>query len=89
MPLYLVSYDLNNAKNYQKLWDEMDRLGGHKPLKSVYFLDVTSASASVLLNHLKPFIDDDDQLIVVPFDERPATHRAKAGTKDWLDRKFN
>ncbi|MCQ0093543.1 CRISPR-associated endonuclease Cas2 [Roseovarius sp. M141] len=88
MPLYLVSYDLNKAKNYQKLWDEMDRLGGHKPLESVYFLDVTSTTATVLRDHLKPFIDEDDQLIVVPFDQRPSTFRAKQGTQEWLDRKF-
>ncbi len=87
MPLYLVSYDLNKEKNYPKLWDELKKLGGHKPLESVYFLDVTSASATVLLNHLKKFIDDDDQLIVVPFSDRPSTNRAKAGTKEWLDKK--
>lgn len=89
MPLYLVSYDLNNAKNYQKLWDELERLGGHKPLESVYLLETNSSSASALLKHLKPFVDPDDQLIVVPFNERPATFRTKHGTKDWLDSKFD
>ena len=89
MPLYVVSYDLNNAKDYQKLWDEMDKLGGHKPLESVYFVNVNSATATALQSHLKSFIDDDDQLIVVPFDKRPATHRAKQGTKEWLDSKFS
>jgi CRISPR/Cas system-associated endoribonuclease Cas2 len=66
----------------------MDRLGGHKPLESVYFLNVTSASANALLNHLKPFIDDDDQLIVVPFEKRHDQRRTKQGTKEWLDKKF-
>ena len=88
MPLYVVSYDLNKAKNYQALWDEMARLGGHKPLESVYFLDVNSANAASLKDHLTKFIDGDDQLIVVQFDKRPATHRAKTGTKEWLDKKF-
>lgn len=88
MPLYVVSYDLNKDKNYQKLWDEMKRLGGHKPLESVYFLNVNSSDGASLVTHLRKFIDDDDQIIAVKFTERPGTYRAKAGTKEWLDQYF-
>jgi len=88
MPLYAVSYDLNKQKNYPKLWAEFDRLGGHKALESFYLVDVTSATAQVLRDHLRQFIDEDDSLIVVPFDKRPSTYRTKQGTKEWLDKKF-
>ena len=88
MALFVVSYDLRKKKDYQPLWDEMDRLGGHKPLESVYFLNVNSKDAATLIAHLRKFIDDDDQVIAVEFDKRPGTLRAKSGTKEWLDKYF-
>ena len=76
MGLFVVSYDLRKKKDYQALWDEMERLGGHKPLLSVYYLDVDVESASALRDHLSEFIDDDDHLIVVPFTQKPAHQKA-------------
>jgi CRISPR/Cas system-associated endoribonuclease Cas2 len=84
MGLFVVSYDLRKKKDYQTLWDEMDRLGGHKPLLSVYFLNVDVDTASELRDHLSKFIDDDDQLIVVPFSQKPAHQMANKGTNDWI-----
>lgn len=84
MPLFVVSYDLNRNKDYPQLWDEMSRLGGHRPLESVYFLNVDSQNASELRDHLARFIDEDDQLIVVEFDKKPAHQRARKGTNDWI-----
>jgi CRISPR/Cas system-associated endoribonuclease Cas2 len=84
MPLFVVSYDLRNRKDYQLLWDEMERLGGHKPLRSVYLLNVDVRDAATLRDHLCKFIDEDDQLLVVPFSERPVHQRANRGTNDWI-----
>lgn len=84
MTKFVVSYDLRNRKDYQTLWDEMDRLGGHKPLQSVYFLDVIADNAEALRDHLANFIDSDDQLIVVEFSKKPSHQRASKGTNDWI-----
>lgn len=84
MPLYLVSYDLRNKKDYQPLWDELTRLGGHKPLLSVYLLNVDSANAADLKEHLAKFIDADDQLLVVEFSKKPAHQKANKGTNQWI-----
>ena len=75
MSKFIVSYDLVKRKDYPQLWDEFKRLNGHKCLRSVYFVDCT-ATAQSLLDHLKGFVDGDDQLVVVEFDKRPATYRA-------------
>ena len=64
MALYVVSYDLRKRKDYPKLWDEMGRLGGFKPLESVYLLDLSDTDPQGLKDHLRTFIDDDDRLIV-------------------------
>ncbi len=84
MALFVVSYDLRKRKDYPTLWEEMDRLGGHKPLRSVYFVNVNLGTAAELRDHLSQYIDEDDQLIVVEFDEKPAHQRANQGTNDWI-----
>lgn len=88
MPYYSVSYQLNKKKDYQKLWDELHRLGGHKVMQSFYFLDVTSKTASDLLNHLSEFVDDDDQIAVVEITKKPAYQMPNKGTNDWVKERF-
>jgi hypothetical protein len=87
MALFLISYDLRKTKNYQTLWDEMDRLDAFKPLESVYLANLTD-TASDVRDHLKGFIDDDDGLLVVEFDEKPAAFKCKQGTAQWLKDHF-
>ncbi|EHK56788.1 hypothetical protein [Allomesorhizobium alhagi] len=87
MAYFAVNYQLNANKDYPKLWAEMDRLDGHKVLRSFYFLDL-DISAADLRNHLKGYIDDDDAVVVVPFDLRPHHHMAYAGTNDWINARF-
>lgn len=84
MPLFVVSYDLRKRKDYPELSEEMERLGGHKALLSVYFLDVTVRDAAKLRDHLLKFIDEDDRLIVVEFSKKPAHRLANEGTNDWI-----
>lgn len=88
MAIFSVTYDLNKEKDYKKLWDELERLNGHKAALSYYFIDVNSDSAIVIRDHLLGFVDNDDRLIVCRLDVRPATHRAFQGTKEWLDARF-
>jgi hypothetical protein len=87
MACFAVKYQLNEAKDYPPLWEEMTRLGGHKVLRSFYFLDLNT-TAEILRNHLKNFIDDDDAVVVVPFSSRPFTRKAFQGTQAWIDARF-
>lgn len=88
MPLYAVSYQLNHEKNYQPLWDELNRLGGHKVMRSFWFLDVTSPTPRALRDHLRDFIDDDDAVCIVPMGEQPSHYRGYKGTNDWIAARF-
>lgn len=88
MAEFAITYDLNKQKNYKALWDELDRLGGHKSARSFYFLDLTAESAKEVRDHFVQFIDNDDILVVVKVLERPATHRPFKGTTAWLDARF-
>ena len=87
MAYFAVSYQLNNQKDYPRLWKEMERLEGHKVMRSFYFLDLNFTAIEVK-DHLIGFIDKDDTLCVVPFDERPSCCRCAFGTKAWLDARF-
>lgn len=87
MAYFAVSYQLNLTKDYPTLWEEMDRLGAHKVMRSFYFLDL-AVSASDLKNHLKAYIDNDDAIAVIPFDERPYHHMGYKGTNDWIKHRF-
>jgi hypothetical protein len=88
MALFCISYDLIKGKDYQKLWDELDRLGGHKALESFYLVALTN-TASEVRDHLRDFVDSDDMLMVIEFSKKPAFVKAKAGTNAWLEKNFD
>lgn len=64
MSNFLVSYDLHNKRNYQPLYDALERLGAVRILESVWLLS-TSMGAGELREHLRQFIDGDDSLVVI------------------------
>jgi len=84
---FTVSYDLVKRKDYPELWEELKRLGGHKCLRSMYLLDADCTSVE-LRDHLKGYIDDDDQMVVIEFSKKPAPKRAFEGTNAWIDARF-
>ncbi|MGM4923377.1 hypothetical protein AB8A31_10765 [Tardiphaga sp. 804_B3_N1_9] len=87
MSYFTVSYDLIKRKDYPKLWEEFERLQGQKCLRSMYLVDV-DCTAQELRDHLKSYIDDDDQMIVIEFSKKPAVKRALVGTNAWIDARF-
>lgn len=84
MTTYTVSYDLMKDKDYTKLTNELRRLGGHKTQLSLWLVNVTSTSASDLLNHLKRFVDGDDRLWISELTKNHTFSNALSGTIDWL-----
>lgn len=85
MAIFAVTYDLNKKKDYQKLWDEFDRLGGKKAVRSFYLVNVDTDNSKDVLNHLKDYIDDDDTLLVVKTDvDDIEAKRPLKGTFDWI-----
>lgn len=87
MACFVASYDLIKRKDYPELWDAFKEIKAHKCLRSVYLCDV-ECTAAELLAYLRQHIDEDDQMIVVPFDEKPAAHRCIKGTNAWIAERF-
>lgn len=84
MALFAVTYDLIKRKDYPKLWEEFERLGAHKPVRSLYLLNANNTATEVR-DHFEQFIDDDDRLFVIEFGKKPKHHKALKGTNDWIN----
>ena len=65
MVKYFISYDLRNSRNYQKLYDEMDKFKAVQVLESLYCFKYKDNQTEELRNHFSKFIDSDDGLIII------------------------
>ena len=66
---YLISYDLiAPGKDYQALWDELERLGAFRVLLSQWVVRRINTDAARLRDHLKSFVDFNDRILVVCLD---------------------
>lgn len=64
MKSYIVSYDLNNRKDYSKLIDRLEQYSRAARInKSVWFLK-SDYSHTEIRDDLKKYIDSDDSLFV-------------------------
>ncbi|HYC44848.1 MAG TPA: hypothetical protein VED01_05115 [Burkholderiales bacterium] len=85
--VYLITYDLNKAKDYPKLYEAIKSIGewARDPdLDSVWFVS-TSLTAQSIYDRLRPHIDSDDRLFITQLHR--GTHQgwlAKA-TWDWIN----
>lgn len=86
MGLFTISYDLIKRKDYQTLWDELDRLRAHKAMASFYLANLTVEDPVEVRDHLKKFIDEDDKLMVTKLVGKPSFTKANAGTNDWISK---
>lgn len=65
MKLFVISYDLRNQRDYQKLYDELNRLRAKPILESTWCLNLGDVNTSQKVrDHFCQFIDSDDALIV-------------------------
>ena len=65
MALYFIDYDLRNSRNYQPLYDELEKFGAVRVLESSCCFKRINTTAKGLRNHFQQFIDSDDGLCVV------------------------
>ena len=93
MAVFILSYDLHNGRNYERLIGALKDLGSGgrgavwSPLESVWFV-AGPYSDQTLLQWAQGHIDNDDGLVVALMTQRPQALRAKKGTKEWLDKYF-
>ncbi len=87
---FLIAYDLNKGETsseYKRLIDQIKKLGSWaKPLESTWFV-VSESSASEIRDHLKKFIDSNDELLVMNVtDDDWGTMGVDKKVTDWMKR---
>jgi hypothetical protein len=89
MPVFMVSYDLRKKDefDYEKLWDEFDKLQGVKFQESAYLVDLNN-NAEEVRDHFQTFAHPDDLLMVIEVTKRPKWSKALKGTTDWVNAHF-
>ena len=66
----MISYDLIKlGKDYQVLYDELERLGAERVLLSQWAVNRTKTSCGGLRDYLRKFIDSNDRLLVTELGE--------------------
>ncbi|HAO35243.1 MULTISPECIES: hypothetical protein [unclassified Hyphomonas] len=88
MAYFMINYDLEKSKDYQKLITELERLGAAKAALSSWFVELDNTTSEVR-DHLSGFVDDDDILIVTAFITKPRYTRMKTPGHNWLNDRFN
>lgn len=88
MPVFALAYDLVKERkgtfDYQPLWNELERLGGHRTQLSLWLVNLNNTPKEVV-DHFKQYVDGDDRIFVSRM-HRGDYHYANAisGTNDWL-----
>jgi hypothetical protein len=81
MALYLLHYDLRKQRNYQTLYDELEKFKAVHVLESSWCFNRINTDCSGLRDYFRKFIDGDDGLCVTEVNNW-ATYKTLGTPKD-------
>lgn len=85
MATHLIGYDLNKAgKNYDGLKDEIKKLGAWWHHLDSTWIVKSDLTVSQIRDKLSPYIDSDDELLVVTLTGAGAWKGFNTQGSDWL-----
>lgn len=64
MALYFLEYDLRKERNYQVLYDELEKFNAVRVLESFWCFKRFDTTSSGLRDHFKQLVDADDGLCI-------------------------
>lgn len=85
MALFAITYDLVKRKDYPELWNALKQIKAHKAMLSFYLANLDTNDPQVVLDYLRPHVDEDDRIMVVKFTGRPKYNKALVGTNAWVE----
>ena len=90
MATHLIGYDLNHDKNYDDLTAAIKRLGSWWHHLDSTWIVRSNLTAKQVRDTLKPYLDADDELLVVDVSGRArAWHGFNKRGSDWLHRTWS
>lgn len=75
MALFFLSYDLRNGRDYERLYDELERFNAVCVLESQWCFNRINTTCSGLRTHFRQFIDSDDGISIAEVSDW-ATYKA-------------
>jgi hypothetical protein len=87
MNTLLISFDLiNPGRNYQPVYDYIDKYTDRmKPLQTVYLIH-TSKTAEAVRNDLKAIVDSNDKVLVISVSTKVWATYNLPNTATWLNK---
>lgn len=64
MTLYFFTYDLRKSRDYQSLYDELEKFNAVRILESTWCFNRNNTTAKGLRDYFKKFIDKDDGIMM-------------------------
>jgi len=85
MKNYIISYDLHDQRNYQPVWDLLNRIGAVRLLESLWVVTTAHGSAQIR-DALKAAADQDDSIVVIELiaGAEWSSWNAKPAGTNWL-----
>ncbi len=85
MTTYLIGYDLYRpGQDYKDLFEAIKQLGAWWHYLDSTWIVVTSHNAGQIRDYLKPYLDTNDELLVVRLRADAAWYGFDAQASDWL-----
>ena len=85
MSVRLITYDLRQpGRNYNDVYEGIKQLGSWWHCLESIWLVSTTYSCSQIRDHLKRFIDANDDIVVLGLNENWATHGLSDECNNWL-----
>ena len=87
MNSYLIGYDLNRPEqNYTNLIAEIKKIGNWWHCLDSTWIIKSNSTAVDIINHLKTYIDENDELLVVKLSGEGAWIGFDQKCSDWLEK---
>jgi len=83
MANYVVTYDLEKVRDYQKVYKAMDSVSAVRLLGSVWLM-TSHRDAGELLDWMRGVTDSDDNIAIVKLGSDWATYGVPTEASDWL-----
>lgn len=91
MAIYMIGYDLRSAtgENYDEFFATLEAMGsGYWDCLDATWLVITDKTAVQIRDELKPYLGDDDRILVMRYGEGAAWLGFKDQCQTWLEDKL-
>jgi CRISPR/Cas system-associated endoribonuclease Cas2 len=85
MATFIITYDTHAGRNYQELYDAMEKHKGVRLAESVWGIELNNTAGEVR-DWVKNVLDEDDTIVIIQVKPKPswATRNATKEASGWL-----